>query len=733
MRIQIKGGVWKNSEDEVLKAAVMKYGLNNWSRVSSLLVRKSAKQCKARWYEWLNPFIKKTEWSREEEEKLLHLAKLFPTQWRTIGPLIGRTAHQCLQHYERLLDQAQGRDEDDELDPRKLRPGEIDPAPETKPSRADAVDMDDDEKEMLAEARARLANTRGKKAKRKAREKMLEQNKRLASLQKRRELKSAGVSVGALKLHKTIMEYAKDIPFEQQPPKGFYEPETDHQVDLSLRSISQLEGRRRDAEFEKFRKDDNRKLKRLQAEDTPAALAIFDKFQSRNILKQKLTLPEPTITDDELTQIVKMGADVQQFGDDLAHSTIARTPMTSNIMEEARYLAATNQLQTPLEGQENIRREDFATPATPATFATPNPLKRLLAKNFESSKYGASTPSRYTEAVTSVYDDGASEADPIGAQARLDMARLHVKASILNLPAPQRQVQVSIDDISEAPMPHEANMEPDMDDVEHQRVSKKARHNAIILQTSASAFHRGLPRPLVYSKILYPDESPAGGAKEVMELVNREFKCVVAWDTINHPQPGGEPCMEPPVLDPLDPQFLEAATFEIETEVANLMQESDPDACYPTIARGINLLIYDRSFSAPDTHEYAEHIEEIGYNITSGRYIQGNGMNSKDIEASSSMLAKEYQHHLEALGKRKKALESKYDMFTGGYRQRESLVLKEIDECYDAIFRLGVDLEAYKDLYERECESIKSRTSQHFNILQREKEHAHHLQSLYQL
>lgn len=31
----------------------------------------------------------------------------------------------------------------------------------------DAIDMHDDEKEMLQEARARLANTRGKKAKRK--------------------------------------------------------------------------------------------------------------------------------------------------------------------------------------------------------------------------------------------------------------------------------------------------------------------------------------------------------------------------------------------------------------------------------------------------------------------------------------------------------------------------------------------------------------------------------------
>lgn len=36
-------------QDEILKAAVMKYGLNQWSRISSLLVRKSAKQCKARW------------------------------------------------------------------------------------------------------------------------------------------------------------------------------------------------------------------------------------------------------------------------------------------------------------------------------------------------------------------------------------------------------------------------------------------------------------------------------------------------------------------------------------------------------------------------------------------------------------------------------------------------------------------------------------------------------------
>ena len=32
--------------------------------------RKSPKQCKSRWYEWLDPSVKKTEWTREEEEPL---------------------------------------------------------------------------------------------------------------------------------------------------------------------------------------------------------------------------------------------------------------------------------------------------------------------------------------------------------------------------------------------------------------------------------------------------------------------------------------------------------------------------------------------------------------------------------------------------------------------------------------------------------------------------------------
>ncbi|MDP2439441.1 MAG: Myb-like DNA-binding domain-containing protein [archaeon] len=193
-KITAKGGQWTNAEDEILKAAVTKFGFHQWGRVASLLGRKSAKQAKARWQEWLDPSIKKTEWSPEEEERLLSLVVQLPSQWRTIASLVGRTPTQCLEHHSALLDRAQGvKFADSSLDPRRMRPGEIDPHPETRRARPDALDLDHEEKGLLQEARVRLAARRGKKEERKKRELQLEETRRVVELQKRRELKIAGL------------------------------------------------------------------------------------------------------------------------------------------------------------------------------------------------------------------------------------------------------------------------------------------------------------------------------------------------------------------------------------------------------------------------------------------------------------------------------------------------------------------------------------------------------------
>ncbi|CAG8537728.1 6044_t:CDS:10 [Diversispora eburnea] len=326
MRIIIKGGIWKNTEDEILKAAVSKYGKNQWARISSLLVRKSPKQCKARWYEWLDPSIKKTEWSKEEDEKLLHLAKLMPTQWRTIAPIVGRTPSQCLERYQKLLDEAEAKEGADlDLtgptggdagpsadDVRRLRPGEIDPDPETKPARPDPVDMDEDEKEMLSEARARLANTQGKKAKRKAREKQLEEARRLASLQKRRELKAAGIELKGKKKKKG-MDYNADIPFEKKPALGFYDTteEKNRQIEPGFTNVHlhKLEGKRRSEINEEKRKKKQKTDSEGGVGFVPARASQLNKLkQAEQISKRrKLLLPAPQVGENELEEIVKIG------------------------------------------------------------------------------------------------------------------------------------------------------------------------------------------------------------------------------------------------------------------------------------------------------------------------------------------------------------------------------------------------------------------------------------------
>lgn len=204
--------------------------------------------------------------------------------------MIGRTAAQCLEHYEKLLDAAQeqeGGAAEAVEDPRRLRPGEIDPAPETKPARPDPVDMDEDEKEMLSEARARLANTRGKKAKRKAREKQLEEARRLAALQKRRELKAAGIASsapGMRKRKRNEIDFSSEVPFARAPPPGFYDTAEEKAAETGLDPrfaplyVDQLEEKRRDEEEERARKRDLKRMRRLQEANLPMAVMQLNKL-----------------------------------------------------------------------------------------------------------------------------------------------------------------------------------------------------------------------------------------------------------------------------------------------------------------------------------------------------------------------------------------------------------------------------------------------------------------------
>ncbi|XP_055313369.1 cell division cycle 5-like protein [Sitodiplosis mosellana] len=384
-RIMMKGGIWRNIEDEILKAAVMKYGKTQWSRVSSLLHRKSAEQCKARWHEWLDPSVKKTEWSRDEDERLLHLAKLMPTQWRTIAPMIGRTAAQCLDRYEYLLDMAQKKDEVED-NPLKLKPGVIDPNPETKPARYDAKDMDGDELEMLSEARARLANTQGKKIKRKSREKLLDEAKRLAKLQKMRELRAAGMGGDGDRRKTKGLDCNAEIPFEKSPAPGFYDTSEEHirRNPFNFHKIRQqdLDGELR-TEREKDERAKNKAKLQKKNDMTRLPNNFSESAKKRSCLpRSKLILPEPQISDQDMQQVIKLGkvtdmarevalecdietthALLSEYGITRQVTSTTRPPATMNdrVMQEAQTIVALTHVDTPLMGGENtpLQYTDF--------------------------------------------------------------------------------------------------------------------------------------------------------------------------------------------------------------------------------------------------------------------------------------------------------------------------------------------------------------------------------------
>ena len=521
----------------------MKYGLNQWARVSSLLVRKSPKQCKQRWYEWLDPKIRKTAWTREEEEKLLHLAKIMPTQWRTIaGVLEGRTPTQCLQRYEELLDQAQGKDglEDD---PRRLRPGEIDPNPEVKPALPDPVDFDEDEKEMLQEARARLANTKGKKAKRKAREKTLDDAKRLASLQKRRELKANGIhmpvppTAGSKKKRTKMIDVMAEIPFHHEAPAGFHDTSKEDQREAALsknprfRSITlqKLEGERMADVTERARKKDNESMKKLKQDNLPAAMAKISKLNDVQHVAERpaLVLPEAQITNSELDAIAKAtlrggggGGELEEDDEGVTgllmprveqtpSFTPMRTPMaapgTNTVLREAQFLAAsTREAQTPLVGGNGPAIADFVAPSN-KPLVTPNMLKTptLVART---GRTVAATPLRSpaTEKTRprSQDDDGDGEEEEEGGSKRRKTVDL--LAGLAALPEPKNEFRLAAQlpktSSSSSSSLSSSSVPVDAADVRSKFREKVARQERAVEQAQSEVVRRNFPRALDASK-----------------------------------------------------------------------------------------------------------------------------------------------------------------------------------------------------------------------------------------
>ncbi|KAJ1280042.1 hypothetical protein BS78_04G202200 [Paspalum vaginatum] len=92
-KMGLKRGPWTPEEDRILVAHVERHGHSNWRALPKQAgLLRCGKSCRLRWINYLRPDIKRGNFTREEEDAIIHLHHMLGNRWSAIAAkLPGRT------------------------------------------------------------------------------------------------------------------------------------------------------------------------------------------------------------------------------------------------------------------------------------------------------------------------------------------------------------------------------------------------------------------------------------------------------------------------------------------------------------------------------------------------------------------------------------------------------------------------------------------------------------------
>jgi hypothetical protein len=80
-------GPWTQQEDEIIRSCIQE-GITKWSEIAAKVPGRIGKQCRERWFNHLDPSIKKSEWSDEEDRILITAQAQMGNKWCEIAKLL---------------------------------------------------------------------------------------------------------------------------------------------------------------------------------------------------------------------------------------------------------------------------------------------------------------------------------------------------------------------------------------------------------------------------------------------------------------------------------------------------------------------------------------------------------------------------------------------------------------------------------------------------------------------